>query len=90
MLYYRVKPQADQLPKNPWKPGDILISGELLTEKEYRELPVMRECERRNMPLLRSYRDAFDLISVDERETYWLFGARFADQPPPAVVAGAF
>ena len=40
MTYYRVREQYDNFPKNPKvKDGNILVGGELYTEKEFNKLP---------------------------------------------------
>ena len=40
MTYYRVREQYDNFPKNPKvRDGNILIGGELYTEKEFNKLP---------------------------------------------------
>lgn len=80
MLFYRVKAQADQLPKNPWRPDDILVKGELYTVREYERLPIFRECRRRNLAVPKKYADAFEKIVVGVKRTYRCFGARFADE----------
>ena len=65
MKYYRVRPQYDQFPQNPKvRDGNILVGGELLTEKEFNELPFV-------------YAGAFEEVDIPKNETYWCFGARF-------------
>ena len=40
MTYYRVREQYDNFPKNPKvRDGNILVGGELYTEKEFEKLP---------------------------------------------------
>lgn len=66
MTYYRVREQYDNFPKNPKvKDGNILVGGELYTEKELNKLPYI-------------YAGAFEKVEIDEKDTYFFFGARFA------------
>lgn len=66
MTYYRVREQYDNFPKNPKvKDGNILVGGELYTEKEFNKLPFV-------------YAGAFERVEIDKKDTYFLFGARFA------------
>lgn len=65
MKYYRVRPQYDQFPQNPKvRDGNILVGGELLTEKEFNELPFV-------------YAGAFEEVEIPKNQTYMCFGARF-------------
>lgn len=65
MIYYRVRKEYDNLPKNPKiHDGNILIGGELYTEKEFNKLPYI-------------YAGAFERIDIPRNQTYWFFGARF-------------
>ena len=67
MVYYRVREQYDNFPKNPKvKDGNILIGGELYTEKEFEKLPFV-------------YAEAFERVEIDKKNTYMFFGARFAN-----------
>lgn len=66
MTYYRVRKEYDNLPRNPrMRDGNILIGGELYTEKELNKLPYI-------------YAGAFERVEVPKSQTYWFFGARFA------------
>lgn len=66
MTYYRVRKEYDNFPKNPKTCDcDILIGGELYTEKEFNRLPFI-------------YAGAFERVEVPKSQTYWFFGARFA------------
>ena len=66
MKYYRVRKEYDNFPKNPkTRDYDILIGGELYTEKELNKLPYI-------------YAGAFERVEVPKSQTYWFFGARFA------------
>lgn len=66
MVYYRVRKEYDNFPKNPKiRDCDILIGGELYTEKELNRLPFI-------------YIKAFERIEIPKSQTYWFFGARFA------------
>ena len=68
MTYYRVRQSYDQAPKNPRvRDGDILVGGELYTEKELNKLPFI-------------YAAAFERVEIPKSQTYWLFGARFQKQ----------
>lgn len=67
MTYYRVREQYDQFPKNPKvRDGNILVGGELYTEKEFNKLPYV-------------YASAFERVEIDKKDTYFFFGARFAN-----------
>ena len=62
MLYYKVKPEADN--KYNRDRSYFFVGGELLTK---------REKEKYCCP------DAFvDPVEIKKTETYWFFGARFA------------
>ena len=68
MIYYRVRQSYDQMPKNPRvHDGDILVGGELYTEKELDKLPFI-------------YAAAFERVEIPKSQTYWSFGARFQTQ----------
>lgn len=65
MIYYRVREQYDQYPKNPKvRDGNILVKHELYTEKEFNKLPYV-------------YAGAFERVEIPKNRTYWCFGARF-------------
>ena len=65
MKFYRVRKEYDNFPKDPKKrDGNILIGGELFTEKEFNQLPY-------------KYTKAFEIVDIPKHRTYWLFGARF-------------
>ena len=67
MTYYRVREQYDNFPKNPKvRDGNILVGGELYTEKEFEKLPFV-------------YAGAFERVEIDKKKTYMFFGARFAN-----------
>ena len=71
MIYYRVRKEYDQFPKNPRiRDGNILVGGELYTEKEFNELPYI-------------YAAAFERIDIPKSETYEFFGARFQKRESP-------
>ena len=66
MTYYRVREQYDNFPKNPKvRDGNILVGGELYTEKELNKLPYI-------------YEGAFERVEINKNDTYFFFGARFA------------
>ena len=67
MVYYRVREQYDNFPKNPnVTAGNILVGGELYTEKEFNKLPYI-------------YAGAFEKVEIPKKDTYFFFGARFAN-----------
>ena len=67
MIYYQVRKEYDNVPKNPKvHDGNILIGGELYTEKEFNRLPYQ-------------YDGAFDKVEVPKNKTYMFFGARFKE-----------
>lgn len=71
MRYYRVRKQYDQFPQNPKvHDGNILIGGELLTEKEFNKLPFI-------------YAGAFEMVEIPKHNTYVFFGARFERKESP-------
>ena len=71
--YYKVKPEFDNFrlfDVNTGKYKGILIGNELYTE---------RELVKRNILNMRGVRfDMFELVKLPPRETYFMFGARFA------------
>lgn len=68
MTYYRVRKEYDNFPQNPKVcDGNILVGGELYTEKEFNKLPFV-------------YAGAFEKVEIPKNQTYWLFGARFAEK----------
>lgn len=65
MMYYRVRKEFDNFPKNPRvHDGNILVGKELYTEKEFNKLPYV-------------YAGAFEKVNIPKHQTYWFFGARF-------------
>lgn len=67
MTYYKVKQEFDNYPKDPKiHNGDILVGGELYTEKEYSKLPY-------------KYKGAFEKVDIPRNKVHWFFGARFKD-----------
>ena len=65
MIYYRVRKEYDQMPKNPSvRDGNILVADELYTTTEFNKLPFI-------------YAGAFERVEIPKSRTYWLFGARF-------------
>lgn len=71
MIYYRVRKEYDQFPKNPKvRDGNILVGNELYTEAEFNELPYV-------------YAGAFERIDIPKSQTYWFFGVRFQKQQSP-------
>ena len=71
MIYYRVRKEYDNFPKNPKvHDGNILVANELYTEKEFNKLPFV-------------YAGAFERVEIPKSETYWFFGARFQKQQSP-------
>ena len=71
--YYKVKSEFDNFrlfDVNTGKYKGILIGNELYTE---------REIVKRNILNMRGVRfDMFELVKLLPRETYFMFGARFA------------
>lgn len=65
MIYYRVRKEYGNFPKNPRiRDGNILVAEELYTEREFNELPFV-------------YAGAFERVEIPKSRTYWFFGARF-------------
>lgn len=65
MIYYRVRKEFNNFPQNPRiHDGNILVGGELFTEREFNKLPYV-------------YARAFERIDISRNSTYWFFGARF-------------
>ena len=68
MIYYRVRKEYDNFRQNTRiHDGNILVGGELFTEKEFNKLPYV-------------YAGAFERIDIPRNSTYWFFGARFAEE----------
>ena len=68
MIYYRVRKEYNNFPKNPKvHDGKRLVGNELYTEKEFNELPFV-------------YAGAFERVEIPKTETYEFFGARFQKQ----------
>ena len=64
MIYYRVRKEYDQFPKNPSvRDGNILVADELYTEAEFNKLPFI-------------YAGAFERVEIPKNRTYWFFGVR--------------
>ena len=64
MIYYRVRKEYDQMPKNPSvRDGNILVADELFTEAEFNKLPFV-------------YAGAFERVEIPKSKTYWFFGVR--------------
>lgn len=64
MIYYRVREEFDQFPKNPKiRDGNILVGNELYTEAEFNKLPHI-------------YAGAFEKVDIPTNRTYWFFGVR--------------
>ena len=74
MLYMRVKPDADQFVVS--KNHDILIANELYTIKEFEKLRYNFMKMGRGTAALK---DKFDLVDISRKQTYFFFGARFAN-----------
>jgi len=70
MLYYKVKPSADQTRKNV-NTSDILIANELYTAKEIKRFALIDSVYVTNY---------FDKINLSSKKTHFSFGARFANQ----------
>lgn len=74
MLYYRVKPDADQFVIN--KKCDILIADELYTIKEFEKLRYeFLKMGRGTVEL----KNKFEIVDIPRKQTYFFFGARFAN-----------
>ena len=71
MIYYRVRKEYDQFPKNPKvRDGNILVGEELYTEAEFNQLPFV-------------YAGAFECVEIPKTETYFFFGVRFQKSESP-------
>ena len=71
MIYYRVRKEYDNFPKNPRiRDGNILVARELYTEAEFNKLPFV-------------YAGAFERVEIPRNQTYVFFGARFQKQQSP-------
>lgn len=71
MIYYRVKPEYDNVRRYNGKKvtyDGIWIANELYTEKELNAL------HRKNIVILSKY---FDRVEIKKSRVYWFFGARF-------------
>lgn len=66
MKFYRVKAEYDRRYKNPRVHNDnVLIANELYTPTERIKMKFVPD-------------KCFDVVDVPKRETYFMFGARFA------------
>lgn len=71
MIYYRVRKEYDQFPKNPKvRDGNILVGEELYTEAEFNKLPFI-------------YAGAFERVEIPKTQTYLFFGVRFQKSESP-------
>lgn len=72
MVYYRVKPQADQtqIYNQRGKYLDFLIANELYTQSEYNKLIAKSKFKIENK---------FEQIEIPKNKTYFFFGARFTE-----------
>jgi len=67
MKYYKVKPSCDQLGYATGKRGlGHLIGKELYTQKEVSKIFISI-----------AFKDAFDIVEISSKRTYFFFGARF-------------
>lgn len=86
MLYYQVKPAADN--RRISKDFDILIGRELYTPREY-EHKLLQFANMRGVTahaaddvpraIADLFRRNFNAVQVSRKNIFWLFGARFAD-----------
>lgn len=83
MVYYRVKPEFDNVVIS--KKFDFLVGNELYTGKEIQKLEKLY-ANRRNYSKVEKELDdkeraifysMFDLVEISKRRIYWSFGARF-------------
>lgn len=83
MIYYRVKPEFDNVIVS--KKFDILVANELYTVKELRKLEKMyankgnytkTEKELEGKARVKFYL-MFEPVEISKRRIYWFFGARF-------------
>ena len=71
MIYYRVRKEYDNFPRNPKiHDGNILVGNELYTEAEFNKLPFV-------------YAGAFERVEIPKDETYIFFGVRFQKRESP-------
>lgn len=68
MLYYKVKPEADNKYKNPKIHDDIYVKNELYTKKEV---------EKNNLNM-----NYLEEINVSKKSVYFFFGCRFCNEYP--------
>lgn len=73
MLYYKVKHDGDQFVID--KNFNILVKGELFTQKEYEKIRYNFLKMGKGDAILKS---KFELIEIPKNKTYFFFGARFA------------
>lgn len=69
MIYYRVKPEKDNVPKRKkgsFAQDGIYIGNELYTVKEWEKLVLK----------YRVSEAVCDIVNVKPKETYWFFGAK--------------
>ena len=85
MKFYRVKPEYDNVKLS--KSWEILVGSELLTPAEY-DKALHKYVNRNNMSRVSKeptdadhvgFASKFDVVDVKKNQTYWLWGARFAN-----------
>ena len=74
MLYYRVKPKCDQMPRIKYSryiakqvPDGIFVANELYTTGELNKFYIPHE----------RFFDIFDAVEIPKNKVYWSFGCRF-------------
>lgn len=86
MKYYRVKSEFDNYKMS--KNYDIFVGNELFTEKELEKVKI-KYANRNNMSRSimsisatdeKNLMARFDIVEISKTKTYWMFGARFAQE----------
>lgn len=89
MKYYRVKQEFDNCnvygPTKNGKaliPYTVLVGNELYTPCQYKNFDGTKGARFYRMPGNNkpyTVRDIFEIVDINRNNTYWAFGARFAD-----------
>lgn len=83
MLYFRVKPNADQLCYG-YKMGEFFVENELITPAELKN----RIATAARVGLHINLDATVEAVKVNKNKTYWFFGARFPfNDIEPEVIA---
>lgn len=83
MKYYRVKKEVDNYAiytkkGNHLEYTGLLVGNELLTIKEYEKMKIKADLIKCGY-IRKNFEDCFNAVDINKNNTYFCFGARFAD-----------